>query len=324
MFLLITGSHWVMAVKSEFSKSDFVQILSDYELGQYKDSCPLSDGTVQTNYIVKTTDGTFVFRCYENRSYESVMFEVNLIQYLKKRNYPCPALFTNRNKQVINFYKGNPCVFIEFIEGQHVETLNINQRNEVIKQVAILQRITQNYRPAYKKFRWNYGIALCEMLAREKSEQINTENSRQKFLWYQNELGNLQLPNSLPKGVCHCDFHFTNILFRADNFVALLDFDDANYTYIVFDVVSLIDSWAWSHEQPLSFSTARMILQEYNKHRRLNTNEKRHIFDVLKLQIMLDCIWYFERGLADDFFEKRKIEYLDTIGREEFYNRLFD
>jgi homoserine kinase type II len=263
-----------MTVKSEFSKHDFKQILLDYDLGQYQDSLPLSEGTVQTNYVIKTTAGTFVFRCYESRSYESVLFEANLIQYLQKRNYPCPALFKNRHRQAISIYKGKPCAVFEFVEGQHIETLNTNQRNEIIKQVATLQRITQNYRPAYKKFRWNYGVDLCEMLVREKTEQINTENARQKFLWYQQELGNLRLPKSLPKGICHCDFHFSNILFKADMFKALLDFDDANYTYLVFDVVSLIDSWAWSHEQPFSFSAARGILQEYSKHRQLNANEK--------------------------------------------------
>lgn len=313
-----------MAVKSEFSKSDFIQILSDYDLGQYQGSYPLSEGTVQTNYKVTTLEGAFVFRCYESRSYESVLFEVNLIQYLRKRDYPCPALFKNRHRQAISIYKGKPCVFFQFIEGQHIETLNTHQRNEVIKQVATLQRITKNYHPAYKKFRWNYGVELCETLAQAKTQQIGTENARKKLLWYTNELRNLQLPKSLPKGICHCDFHFSNILFKADIFTALLDFDDANYTYLVFDVVSLIDSWAWSHEQPFSFSKARVILEAYSHHRQLNANEKRHVFDMLKLQIMLDCIWYFERGLANDFFEKRKIEYLDTIGREAFYNRLFD
>jgi hypothetical protein len=42
-----------------------------------------------------------------------------------------------------------------------------------------------------------------------------------------------------------------------------------------------------------------------------------------KLSILFDCVWYFARGDAEDFFERRKIEFLNALGRSEFYKRLF-
>jgi homoserine kinase type II len=71
------------------------------------------------------------------------------------------------------------------------------------------------------------------------------------------------------------------------------------------------------------FREAKKNVSEYIKYRPLNHNEKRHLFDVFKLSIMLDCIWRFGRGKARDFYEKRKIEYLNSLGSKEFYNRLF-
>ena len=65
--------------------------------------------------------------------------------------------------------------------------------------------------------------------------------ARAKLPWMERELERLDLPPSLPKGVCHCDFHWSNILFQGDEFVALLDFDDANWTYRTFDLVILIE-----------------------------------------------------------------------------------
>ena len=59
------------------------------------------------------------------------------------------------------------------------------------------------------------------------------------------------------------------------------------------------------------------------KHRPLNNNEKRHLFDVYKLSILIDCVWYFKRGNVSDFYEKRKIDYLNNLGREEFYDKVF-
>jgi len=314
-----------MAVKTEFSKDELMAILSNYNLGEHKDSQPLTTGTVQTNFLIRTTKGKFVFRYYENRSWDSVSFETNLLKYLKDKNYPCPAPISNKNGKFVGVYNQKPHAIFEFMEGQHVESPSEDQKSQLIKMVAELQNLTRNYRPLKKRHRWNYSVELCRVLARREAERINTANSRKKLQWLEDELTNLNLPSTLPKGICHCDFHFSNVLFKDGKFNALLDFDDANYTFLMFDLVGLIESAAWRHDKDevLDFSEARKVLSEYMRHRCLNNNEKRHLFDVYKLSILFDCVWYFERGDTTDFYEKRKIEHLDSIGRQEFYNKLF-
>jgi homoserine kinase type II len=142
--------------------------------------------------------------------------------------------------------------------------------------------------------------------------------------WVEQQLSTLELPQSLPKGICHCDFHFSNVLFQGDQFAALLDFDDANYTYLLFDLVGLIESWAWPYQADrLDVRQARPILQEYMKHRPLNANEQRHLYDVYKLSILFDCVWYFGRGDAKDFYEKRKVDFLSDLGRKKLFDALF-
>lgn len=310
-----------MSVKTEFSKNDLAKILSSYNLGEYKNIEPFTGGTVQTNLLLETTKGKFVFRYYENRSKDSVLFECNLMKYLKDRNYPCPALFRNKNGTFVTIYNKKPCVFFEFIEGQHIETPDENQKKQIIKQVAKLQNLTRNYRPLYKKYRWNYSIELCRALARK--EAIDRANLAEKLKWFENELDKLKLPKYLPKGICHCDFHFSNMLFKDNKFNALLDFDDANHTFLMFDLVNLIDYWAWPHNKTLDFHEARKILTEYADYRPLNSNEKKHFYDLYKLQILIDCVWFFARGNAEDFYEKRKIDYLNSMGRDNFYHKFF-
>ena len=77
-----------IAVKTKFSNRNLAQILSNYDLGELKSSEPITKGTVQTNYLFQTIKGKFVLRYYENRSKGSVLFESNLIKYLRDRNYP--------------------------------------------------------------------------------------------------------------------------------------------------------------------------------------------------------------------------------------------
>lgn len=312
-----------MAVKTGFSKDEIIQILSNYRLGEYQDSTPIAAGTVQTNYRLQTTRGKFVFRYYENRSKESVLFESNLIKYLKNRNYPCLAALANKSGKFVGIYNRKPYLIFEFIEGEHVEKPNEDQKNQLIKKAAELQNLTKRYRPAHKKYRWNYSVPLCRELARKAAKKTNTGNLRRKLKWLEAALVKLKLPKSLPKGVCHCDFHFSNVLFKGNKFNALLDFDDANYTFLMFDLVGLIDYWAWPLDGELNFDETGKILREYGKYRPLNNNEKKHLFDVYKLSILFDCVWYFERGDAEDFAEKRKIDYLDNLDRETFYRKFF-
>jgi homoserine kinase type II len=133
------------------------------------------------------------------------------------------------------------------------------------------------------------------------------------------ELDKLVLPGNLPCGVCHVDHNLSNLLFEGDTLVAVLDFDSANYTYLTFDLVDLM---GW-YGGELNFVTGRRILQEYESHRPLTANERRHLYDVDKLSILIDCLWFFDRGGPADFKEQHKIERLNAMGREGFYERMF-
>ncbi|TDL76180.1 homoserine kinase [Peribacillus frigoritolerans] len=323
-----------MAVKTNFSSNNFKNILSNYNLGELVYSNPITKGTVQTNFFIKTTTNKLVFRYYENRTTESVLFEINLINYLQEKKYPCPTPLCNNYGHFIGIYNDKPYVVFSFIEGEHIDNPTNNQKKQLIEKVAELHNITKGYKSDLTQYRLNYNVEQCEKLAQESAEKINTLNSQEKLKWYRYQLNQLVLPSSLPKGICHCDFHISNILYHHDEFKALIDFDDANYTFLTFDLMCMLepfkttfdwDTWdKFSLEDDVfDFSNAKTVVLEYSKCRPLNESEKIHLFDLLKFGILIDCIWYFERGDVKDFFEKRKIDYLDNLGRENFYKKLF-
>lgn len=323
-----------MAAKTNFSETALREILSNYPLGEYIHSRAMVEGTVQTNFFIQTTLGRYIFRYYENRSKESVRFECNLLRYLKVHNYPCPAPVKNIHGLYIGICQDKPFVIFEFVDGQHLENPSPEQEQQLIQKVAELQNLTRHYRPASWQQRMNYGPVLCRDLAHQAAQRINTENARKKLAWYLEALEELDLPRQLPKGICHCDFHFSNILFKDGKFAALIDFDDANYTYLTFDLITLMNpfvrSFDWNTWQKFDpgadifdFGQARSVVGAYEKYRPLSPVEKRHLFDVYKLSVLIDCLWYFERGAAIDFFERRKIDALNRLGREVFYQQVF-
>lgn len=313
-----------MAVKTEFTKDDLTTILLQYHLGDYSRSERIQQGTVQTNYFLQTTKGKFVLRYYENRSRKSVLFESDLLEYLARFQYPCPSQIKNRQGSAVSAYNDKPYVIFAWVEGHSIEKPTARQCRQLIRKAAELQQITRQFRSPYTSYRMNYNPDLCLTLAQEQAAGLDSENARAKLAWLEHELIALELPPSVPKGICHCDFHFSNVLFKGDELAALLDFDDANYTYLQFDLVGLMEYGAWPH--PLDFldiAKARSIVREYEKYRPLSEIERIHLFDVYKLSILFDCVWYFSRGTANNFYEKRKIDALIEMGRQRFLDGLF-
>lgn len=313
-----------MTVKSSFTQSDFEQILSQYQLGSLLSAEPIPQGTVQTNFFIFTTQGKLVFRYYENRPKPSVLFEIEVLLFLQAHHFPSPCPMPNTAQEFVGVFKDKPFVLFSFLEGQPLSDPQETHKKQLIQKAAELQSLTLKFKPRCRNHRWNYTPDFCCRVAFEKAQKLNTPAAWEKFIWLEGQLRLLQLPVSLPKAICHCDFHFSNTLFQGEQLAALLDFDDANYTYAPFDLVCLVDQWGWSYpEETMDLGVAANIVATYNQYRQLSPLEQHHFFDIFKLSILIDCLWFFARGSGEDFYERRKIDFLNRLGREQFETALF-
>lgn len=312
-----------MAVKTSLSHHDFSEILANYRVGDLLSGEPLKEGTVQTIYRLNTATSSFIFKYYENRPLESVRFEANVVAYVTEQDFPTAKVIKSTAGEAVGIYNDKPYILFEFIEGQPVNEFSLEQQRGITHLAASLQNITVNYRPPWHEFRWNYRPELCLQLAHERAQQLDTSTAHAKVEWFAETLSKLRFPEELPRGVCHCDYHPSNMLFKNGQMQALIDFDDANYTYLLFDLVNLIDGWAWPHDGQFNSVKAQEIVANYQQVRPLSNLEKDHLFDVHKLGILFDGIWFFARGEIADFYERRKIEYLDAFGRENYRHILF-
>jgi len=305
-----------MATKTIFSKEIIKDLLLPYDKGRLVRFKAIPQGTTQTNYLVVTSTGKFILRYYENRSSYSVLFESELLSFLTSNNYPCPHIIKDRKDNYVGSFQGKPYALFKFIEGHPVEILSPAQKSQIIHKVAELQILTQNFHSGYKDSRWNYDVPLCRDLAKSTAQDINTIDAYEKLSWIEQQLSLLVFPDDLPKGICHCDFHYSNALFHGDQLAGLIDFDDANHTFLSFDLVCLVDSWAWLYpSETLDIQAANTIIQEYETIRPLSSIEKHHFLDIYILSILFDSIWFFNRGSVGSFYEQKKIEYLASLGR---------
>ncbi|MBI2109431.1 MAG: phosphotransferase [Parcubacteria group bacterium] len=310
-----------MPVQTTINENDFLEILSNYDVGEYCGYETFGSGAGQTTVLLKTTEGKFVLRYYENRTKKHVAFEVQLINFLQDSNYPVLSIIKNRTGDFFGIYKEKPYMITAFIEGTHGQNpndaFNKTEIAEVIKLIAQLHNITKNNELEFFKDREPFDADYC---LRIYCKQNRTESLPKREQWLKNELEDIQLPNSMPKGICHADLNYSNFLFKGKDIVAVLDFDMSFYFYLIYDVAGLIYWWAFPPKRGFKEYEAAFIIEEYIKYRVLDTEERLHIFDALKLIILLGISW----GEEGDFeSEKEKIKFLNTMGREEFNKQLF-
>lgn len=259
------------------------------------------------------------------------MFEKELIDLLIDNNFPTAIVIEPRDSGV-NLYKGTPYLVYEWIEGIHKKQISFNQQCQILEAMAQLHLITIDKKIKYAEDRLSYNKK--EITHRLKSSvALDTEDAENKLKWWEAEIDKLELPDELTKGICHTDYHYSNILFKNTNFKSLIDFDDANFTYLFFDIVSYLPFFkssfnhvTWSNHdsnKALDFSRAKELLCFYQNKITIPESDKRHFYDLLKLSILIDTVWYFDRGDSQNFFEKRKIDILNQLGKEKFYSQLF-
>ena len=316
---------YLMAVKTKFTREIFKRILADYDLGTLKSFKPFARGYVQTNILLETSKGKFAFRYYEHRSVKYVLFEVNVLHYFHEHKYPCAMPIRNIHGDFIGKYKGKYFSIFEYIPGKHFKNINDKQLNEIVKHLALLHKISKGYKPSYYEHREAKDRKFVLNSAKTEAKR-NKEKGKERHQFIVSRVKMLKLPNSLTKGVIHGDFDKANIKFKGNKITGILDFDDACYTYLIYDLAVVVLYWSWFYKKTFDIKKAKKIIRIYNKYRMLSEVEKKHLYDVLQLLMLNFMAWFIhDKWKGKDLYEKMKkmILELDRIGRQEFYNKLF-
>jgi len=269
---------------------------------------------------VTTSQGVYSFRYYEKRHEDYVRFELDLLRFLRDKSYPCPAPIRQRHGGYFGMHKNKPYAIFTLLEGKHDE----NGRNYrvVAPALAWLHNLTQGRNPAYSEARAQYGPQYAWSRAEAHVNRVmHPAEAQERLAWMKGELNTLRLPEHLPKGVCHCDANPSNFLYKDGNLSAVLDFDQASYTWLLYDVAQMIYWWTWPDKGAIQLEESHDLVTQYETVRTLSHDERRHLFDMLKLVHLVGIGW----SLSDDSFpnDKRKVIELNTLGSDRFYDAIF-
>src|SRR5262249_29877157 len=153
---------------------------------------------------------------------------------LAAKNYPCPSPIKNKRGELLGTYKRKSFALFEFMEGSHRKKPN---PKIIMQAIAKLHKTSIGYKPKYSEARDTYDQkSSWENAVKNAKKMSSKTEAKNRLAWLHAELKKLEFPNGLPKGVCHCDTHYSNFLYKNGKISAVLDFDDASYIAFLYDI----------------------------------------------------------------------------------------
>jgi homoserine kinase type II len=255
-----------MALYTQLNNDEVQGIANDYSLGQVSSYIPLSGGSENSNYLVKSENGNFVITICEQKSVEEATQLANLLTHFNNNNYRTSKALLNSERKAISLYENKPIMVKDFLDGTVTEDIP----SELMYQVGVeLGKLHKVNVPDFIPNKTNYD--------KDQFNEVNDYAPKSPFkLWLNDtkEYVENHINVNAPKALIHSDIFPSNVIISKDKAsVTIMDFEEAAYYYRMFDVgMTIIGSCRQNHEINLEKMSA--LLRGYKTEIELTDVEK--------------------------------------------------
>jgi homoserine kinase type II len=253
-----------MAVYTEVPDGDLAQFIAEYDLGEAVSCKGIAEGVENSNYLLRTTKGTFILTLYEKRvRLEDLPFFIGLMQHLASKGLNCPTPITDRNGQALKTLCGRPAALISFLEGmwprrpteKHCQALGAALADFHLKGSDFAMR-----RPNDLSVEgWRKLIAATEARADEVEpglrDKLATEFAYLESHW----------PKDLESGVIHADLFPDNVFFLGERLSGIIDFYFACTDFVAYDLAVCLNAWCFQPDFSFNVTKAKLMFDSYRK-----------------------------------------------------------
>lgn len=130
---------------NHFTKEEIEEILSNYNLGQFKSFGKIKkDDVVSFGQIIETTKGKFFMKVLRHFD-EGIKQSLKVADILQKQNFPTYQTFSTKFAKLYLTYKNQQIIFYEFIPNlkEKWKNLNIQEINDFGKTLAKFHKMTK-------------------------------------------------------------------------------------------------------------------------------------------------------------------------------------
>jgi len=261
-----------MAVYTEVSDEDLDVFVQCYDIGDVASYKGIAEGVENSNYILRTTQGTFILTLYEKRvDPDDLPFFLYLMEHLSEKGIPCPTVIHGTDGKALRTLSGRPAAIISFLEGMWPRRIRPVHCAGVGEALARLHLASADYsrqrRNGLGRDDWRPLFEASKPRADEVKPGLAAT--------LEQELDHLEQnwPEDLPVGVCHADLFPDNVFFLGDRLSGLIDFYFACNDFFAYDLGICLNAWCFERDNSFNITKARHMLSAYTKVRPFSDDE---------------------------------------------------
>ncbi|MEM1288240.1 MAG: homoserine kinase [Pseudomonadota bacterium] len=261
-----------MAVYTDVSDDELDRYLADYDLGEVLAFKGIAEGVENSNFLLRTTAGTFILTLFEKRVNETDLpFFLGLMDHLSARGISCPKPIKRRDGAVLGTLCGRPTTIISFLEGLAIRRPKADHCRKLGATLAQFHHATADFpmerRNDLSLAGWQRvfdGIPeSADQAFPGLRKRMASELEQMQKLWR----------SDLPTGVIHADLFTDNVFFLQDDVSGIIDFYFACNDALAYDLVICLNAWCFEPDMAFNVTKARALVSGYQSVRKLESHE---------------------------------------------------
>ncbi|MBA3504109.1 MAG: homoserine kinase [Myxococcota bacterium] len=268
-----------MGVFTRLGDADLGDIVDAFELGELVSSQSIAAGTINSNFAIETARGKWFVRVNEGKSEVDVAWEARLVVELAAGGVVAPPPIAARDGRPyapLGSASGKWVSVFPWRDGTHLAASEVttDRVSELGAALASLHLVGLELPPAWRRG----SIYDHDHLAgryKRFADAIDPELARAIDVIGE-ELSIASRAHHLrgraTTGIIHGDLFRDNVLWKAGQLVAILDFEQASGGSLAYDLAVCINDWCWTGAP--RFDLVRALLAGYQARRPLTDGDR--------------------------------------------------
>lgn len=258
---------------------------------------PLRESSDNKVFTLETDKNVnYILRISKRSVEEDILFELNWIENLAKRDFPTTSIIKTKNGQFSFYYEGLVGVLFKFIDGYHVNITKQNKPDSAYiekasKLLAKLHNISTEFPLEYSRKRTILTELKRALDKKEKFEKF-IEGGREFIDRVSKNVEWAQKDKCQPTFIIN-DFRSGNVIFKNEEIAALIDFDWSCMGPAIKDFALGIAEWSFPDgaEKPWD-DIFELFLDSYNKESKVKFAENDYLYKWICFACLSDTATY--------------------------------
>ncbi|MBC6717011.1 homoserine kinase [Aurantimonas sp. DM33-3] len=261
-----------MAVYTDVSEPQLADFIGAYDIGELLSYKGIAEGVENSNFLLRTTAGTYILTLYEKRVNPSDLpFFVGLMEHLAERGLSCPLPVHTRAGESLGELSGRPAAIFTFLEGMWTRRPAPQHCRAVGEALAGMHGKAADF-PLHRR----NGLAVADWrpLFESCGDRVDgIEAGLAAEIGAELDFVEANWPADLPTGVIHADLFPDNVFFLSGELSGLIDFYFACNDLLAYDLAIAVCAWCFEQDGSFNITKGRALIGGYASVRPLSAAE---------------------------------------------------